>query len=49
VWHKKLEKQISSGVSMKDIGLRAEKQKQEQRLVRNKKGFPMMRGARGKP
>ena len=34
VWHKKLEKQIASGIDMKELGLKAETKKQEQRLVR---------------
>ena len=35
VWHKKLEKQIASGVDVKELGIKAEKKKHEQRLVRN--------------
>lgn len=34
VWHKKLEKQISEGVDPRELGVRAEKRKQEDRLVR---------------
>mmetsp|Transcript_35503 Transcript_35503/g.68061 ORF Transcript_35503/g.68061 Transcript_35503/m.68061 type:complete len:669 (-) Transcript_35503:338-2344(-) len=32
VWHKKLEKQISEGVDPRELGVRAEKRKQEDRL-----------------
>ena len=34
VWGKKLEKQIQSGVDVKDLGAKAEKRRQEERLVR---------------
>jgi len=34
VWHKKLEKQITDGVDLKELGVKAEKSRQEQRLVR---------------
>jgi hypothetical protein len=34
VWHKKLEKQITEGVDLKELGVKAEKGRQEQRLVR---------------
>ena len=33
VWGKKLEKQIQSGVNVKDLGAKAEKRRQEERLV----------------
>eukprot|EP00976_Prorocentrum_cordatum_P014939 299440-Prorocentrum_minimum.AAC.3 len=33
VWHKKLEKQIASGVDVKELGIKAEKKKHEQRLA----------------
>lgn len=33
VWGKKLEKQIQSGVDVKDLGARAEKRRQDERLV----------------
>ena len=33
VWGKKLEKQIQSGVDVKDLGAKAEKRRQEERLV----------------
>ena len=34
VWGKKLEKQIQSGVDVKELTARAEKRRQEERLVR---------------
>ena len=33
VWGKKLEKQIQSGVNVKELGAKAEKRRQEERLV----------------
>ncbi len=33
MWGKKLEKQIQSGVDVKDLTARAEKRRQEERLV----------------
>ena len=34
VWRKKIEKQIIEGVDVKDLGLKAERQRQQERLVR---------------
>ena len=42
VWSKKLEKQIQSGVDVKDLGAKAEKRRQEERLVRAHATGPMM-------
>jgi hypothetical protein len=34
VWHKKLEKQIMEGADVRELGLKAEKLRQRERLVR---------------
>jgi hypothetical protein len=34
VWHKKLEKQIIDGADVRELGLKAERQRQKERLVR---------------
>jgi len=39
VWHKKLEKQILDGADVRDLGLKAERGRQKERMVRSTKPF----------
>jgi hypothetical protein len=34
VWHKKLEKQILDGADVRELGLKAERQRQKERMAR---------------
>lgn len=40
VWGKKIEKQIQSGVDVKDLTAKAERRRQEERLVREQNTIP---------